>query len=325
MSSLSITEDSAKRWSKIGPRATYGIAILDLVENNPNIVVASADLGNSSGLERLKKSYPDRFIDVGIAEQNMIGIAAGIAKEGFTVFASSFAPFITMRACEQLRMNMGYMELDIKAVGIGSGLAMNFLGNSHFGLEDVSIVRSIPNINVVAPADCGELIKAVNAIAKSQVPTYLRITGTPNMPSVYQAEYDFQIGKFIELSSGEDVTIIASGSMVNVALQVSYTLMQFGIRCGVINCHTIVPLDKDGITKLLGKTQKLVTLEEHFESGGLGTAVLEFLNESSLNIPLRRIGIRKSFPKTGSYELMLQQSSLDLDHVLSLVVTFVQS
>jgi transketolase len=202
---------------------------------------------------------------------------------------------------------------------------MNFLGNSHFGLEDVSIVRSIPNINIISPADCGEIVKAVNAIAKSQVPTYLRLTGIPNMPSVYQEEYHFEIGKIVELSPGEDVTIIASGSMVNTAIQVSNKLEEQGIACGVVNCHTIVPIDRAGITNLSKKTARLVTLEEHFDSGGLGTAVLEFLNESGLNIPLHRLGLKKSFPKTGSYEFMLQHTFLSIDHIQSSVVSFLHS
>jgi transketolase len=325
MNRVSITEASVKTWSKMGPRASYGIAMLELVEHNSNIIVASADLGNSSGLERLKKAYPDRFIDVGIAEQNLIGVAAGIAKEGFVVFASSFAPFITMRACEQLRMNMGYMQLDIKAVGIGSGFAMNFLGNSHFGLEDVSIVRSIPNISVVSPADCAEIFKVVDAISKSQTPTYLRLTGTPNMPSVYQNDYEFKLGKFIELSTGEDVTIIATGSMVHSALMISDKLATLGIDCGVVNCHTIIPLDEEGVKNLSIKTEKIVTLEEHFESGGLGTTVLELLNQLSLSIPLKRIGIKKFFPKSGSYNFMLLDNSLDIDSVVINVLGFVKS
>ena len=323
MSSLEFNASSARNWSRLGPRAVYGLALLDLVERNPQVIVASADLGNSSGLDRLKKAFPDRFIDPGIAEQNLIGLAGGIAKEGFTVFTSSFAPFITMRSCEQMRLNMGYMQLDIKAVGIGSGLSMNFLGNSHFGLEDIAVVRSIPNINIVSPADCGETIKIVDAISTSQVPTYLRLTGAPNMPTIYSSNYDFRLGKFDKLLAGDDLTIIGTGSMVHIALEVAEELSRVGFNCGVVNCHTIAPIDIDGLQKLANSTRAILTLEEHFLSGGLGSIVLETLNEKRLNIPIKRVGITNNFVKTGTYDFMLTKNQLDIRSVTSIAFEFI--
>jgi transketolase len=322
VSELKINESTAKTWSKLGPRATYGIALLDLVAENSNMIAASADLGNSSGLERLKKSYPDRYIDVGIAEQNLIGVSSGIAKEGFTVFASSFAPFITMRACEQVRMNLGYMQHDVKIVGIGSGLAMNFLGNSHFGLEDVSIIRSIPNIDIVSPSDCTEVVKAVKAISASGRPTYLRLTGSTNMPIVNERDYNFELGKFIQLKSGGDLTIIATGSMVHVALEVSVVAKAYGLDCGVVNCHTIRPLDMVQLQAISQKTSKILVLEEHFVSGGLGTAILEALNEIGASTRIKRIGIENQFKFSGgSYYYLLKQYKLDCESILSKVTS----
>ena len=160
---IEINATTVKQWSRIGPRAVFGQAIFSIAESHPEIMVLSADLGNSSGLDRFKKAYPEQFLNIGIAEQNMIGVAAGYAKEGYNVFTSSFAPFISMRSAEQVRMNLGYMGLNVKAVAIGSGLSMGFLGNSHYGIEDVAIMRAIPNITVVCPADCAEIFKfAVN-------------------------------------------------------------------------------------------------------------------------------------------------------------------
>ena len=163
---LEITPRNAQQWSRFGSRAVFGLAILSLAETKKNLMVLSADLGGSSGLSRFKNKYPDSYVNIGISEQNMIGVAAGLAKEGFVVFATSFAPFIAMRASEQIRMNMGYMNLNVKAVAIGSGVSMAFLGNSHYGIEDASVMRSIPNLTVVSPADCGEIIKAVFAAAE---------------------------------------------------------------------------------------------------------------------------------------------------------------
>ena len=204
---------------ELGSRAVFGQAILSLAESKKNLMALSADLGSSSGLSRFKNAYPDNFLNVGISEQNMIGVAAGLAKEGFVVFASSFAPFISMRASEQIRMNLGYMNLNVKAVAIGSGVSMSFLGNSHYGIEDASIMRSIPNLTVVSPADCGEIVKTVFAAAEYEGPMYIRLTGGVNNPVVYEKEYDFEIGKAITLREGFEITIFANGTMVYESLE----------------------------------------------------------------------------------------------------------
>jgi transketolase len=322
MGEMVIDESSIATWSKLGPRATYGLAMFNLLENDPKAVAATADLGNSSGLDRLKKTFPDRFLDVGIAEQNLIGVAAGVAKEGFTVFASSFAPFITMRACEQLRMNLGYMEFDIKAVAIGSGLSMNFLGNSHFGLEDVSIVRSIPNIEIVSPADCTEVIKAVRATSKSGKPTYIRLTGVPGMKPVNKSDYEFVIGKNIEYFSGSDVTILATGSLVHSAIMVADQLSRIGVKAGAVNCHTLRPFDVEHLIELSRRTSKIVTIEEHFVNGGLGTEVIETLNNFQLHTPVYRIGIPHNYDISGSYEFLLDFHELTSEFMFRKILNF---
>ena len=163
---LEITPRNARQWSRLGSRGVLGQAILSLAETKENLMVLSADLGSSSGLSRFQTAYPEKFLNVGVSEQNMIGVAAGLAKEGFVVFATSFAPFISMRSSEQIRMNLGYMNFNVKAVAIGSGVAMAYLGNSHYGIEDASIMRSIPNLTVVSPADCGEVVSTAFAAAE---------------------------------------------------------------------------------------------------------------------------------------------------------------
>ncbi len=325
MSELQINESSTSTWSKLGPRATYGLAMLDLVERSPNIIVATADLGNSSGLERLRKLHPQRLIDVGIAEQNLIGVASGIAKEGFTVYASSFAPFITMRASEQLRMNLGYMELDVKAVGIGSGLSMNFLGNSHFGLEDLSVVRAIPNIQIVSPADCTEVVKVINATAISGRPTYIRLTGAPGIRNINQSDYSFEIGKNIEYFEGFDLTFLATGSMVGPAIEAAEILCKKGIKTGVVNCHTLRPFDSTHLGDLVQRTAAIITIEEHFTSGGLGTQVLEALNEMGSNFTVYRMGIPHKYDQSGSYEFLLNYYGLTSAMILEKTLKIMQT
>ena len=316
MSIPEINEKNVNLWSKLGPRAVYGQALLSLFSDNTEIIALSADMGNSSGLERLGKTYPDRYLDTGIAEQNMIGVAAGLAKEGFTVFASSFAPFITMRACEQIRMNLGYMQMNVKAVGIGSGLSMGFLGNSHFGLEDVAIVSSIPGIQIVSPADCVEIFQAVYAIARSNRPTYLRLTGSPGLQPIYRSNYDFELGKAITMKQGGDFGIVSSGSMVAQSLEASNTLENDGVSCSVTNFHTIRPIDVEMLLQISRNSKAIFVVEEHFDSGGLCTSVMEVLMKSGVSTPIYPIGIQHKFDITGDYDFLLEYHGLSVDGIV---------
>jgi transketolase len=307
---MKITGKENKQWSRLGSRATYGQAILMLAEKLDNLMVLSADLGNSSGLDRFKATYPDKFLNIGIAEQNMIGVAAGLAKEGSVVFASSFAPFITMRAAEQVRMNMGYMDLNIKTVAIGSGVSMSFLGNSHFGLEDASIMRSIPNMTVVSPADCAEIVKTVFAAAEYPHPMYIRLTGAVGFPVVYEDDYDFQIGKAVEIKNGTDVSIVATGSMVYESLEAAKILEEAGISVSVLNMHTIKPLDTDALDILIKKGKTIFTIEEHSITGGLGSAVAEYVSSIPNSPVVNRIGLPDEFVITAEYRYILEKYGL---------------
>jgi len=307
---MKITGKENKQWSRLGSRATYGQAILMLAEKLENLMVLSADLGNSSGLDRFKATYPDKFLNIGIAEQNMIGVAAGLAKEGSVVFASSFAPFITMRAAEQVRMNMGYMDLNIKTVAIGSGVSMSFLGNSHFGLEDAAIMRSIPNMTVVSPADCAEIVKTVFAAAEYPHPMYIRLTGAVGFPVVYEDDYDFQIGKAVEIKNGTDVSIVATGSMVYESLEAAKILEEVGISVSVLNMHTIKPLDTDALDILIKKGKTIFTIEEHSITGGLGSAVAEYVSSIPNSPVVNRIGLPDEFVITAEYRYILEKYGL---------------
>jgi transketolase len=301
----------------------YGQAILDLAGSCPDLVVLSADLGNSSGLDRFKKTYPDQFLNVGIAEQNLIGVASGIAKEGFIVFASSFAPFITMRASEQVRMNMGYMNLNVKTVGIGSGLVMGFLGNSHFGLEDIAVMRAIAGITIVCPADCGEIVKAVNAAAAFDGPMYIRLTGGPNCPIVYTEDYDFEIGRAIELKRGKKVAIVANGSMVAPSLAATEALDLIGISAGVYNFHTVKPLDVGLLRQICERYELIVTIEEHSVIGGLGGSVVEAASAWSNCPPIHLHGLPDAFGKTGEYGFLLDRYGLNVEGIVRKIVSLV--
>ena len=297
-------------WSRLGSRAVFGQAALSAGEKNPKLMMVSGDLGDSSGLARFKKTFPDRFINIGIAEQNMIGVAAGLAKEGHNVFATSFAPFITLRSGEQIRMNLGYMELNVKAVAIGSGISMAFLGNSHYGLEDTAIMRSIPNLTIVCPADCAEIVKVVHAASEFTGPMYIRLTGAVGNPSVYTEEYDFEIGKSITLKEGSDITIFAIGSMVYESLEAAKILDTLGVSAKVVNMHTLKPCDYNAIELAISSSKAIITVEEHSIIGGLGSVIAEYKAQFSNSPAQLIIGLPDKFGKTAEYRYLLEKYRL---------------
>ena len=306
---IEITKAKARLWSRLGARAVFGQAILETAKERDDFYVLSADLAQSSGLVRFRGEFPDRMINTGIAEQNLIGIAAGLAKDGTNVFATSFSPFVTMRACEQVRMNMGYMQLNIKTVGLGSGLVMAQLGNSHFGLEDASVMRAIPGMTVVCPADGAEIVKAVEALCDFDGPAYLRLTGGPGLPVVYEEDFDYRIGKAVTVREGKDIAIFAAGTMVYYAKEAAGLLAEQGIDAAVIDMHTIKPLDTEAVEALLDK-KLIVTVEEATVVGGLGSAVAEYIALKKNRPPHLMLGIRDCFPHAGSYLYLLEQCRL---------------
>ena len=306
---IQISKREAKLWSRLGARATYGQAILEMARQRDDFYVMSADLCQSSGLFKFREEFPDRFINSGIAEQNLIGVAAGMAKDGTCIFASSFAPFVTMRACEQVRMNMGYMQLNIKTVGLGSGLIMAQLGNSHYGVEDGSVMRVIPGMTVVNPADGVEIMKTVEALCDYPHPAYLRLTGGPGLPMVHEDDIDFQIGKAIKLREGKDIAIVACGTMVYYAKQAAEILAEKGIEASVIDMHTIKPLDTAAVDAELGK-KLIVTVGEATIVGGLGSAVAEHLAPKKVKPAQLMLGIKDTYPHAGTYQYLLENCRL---------------
>lgn len=313
---MEIKKSEITRWEAMGPRAAFGMAILKLYEEEPDFFVMSADLGSSSGLTRFYSKYPDAFVNVGIAEQNLIGVAAGLAKDGTPVFATSFAPFISMRASEQIRMNMGYMSLNIKAVGLGSGLAMNTLGASHFGLEDIAIMRTIPGMTVLCPSDGLQIVKCVEASKHYDGPVYIRLSGGADI--IYADDFNYEIGRSITLKKGEDIAFIAAGSIVSQTLKAAGLLEDEGITCTVVDMHTVKPLDKDILNSLMGY-KLIVTVEEHNIFGGLGSAVAEYYACKKERPRQLMIGVNDFYPHPGSYEYLLNECGLSPEKIVERV------
>lgn len=308
---IEINSLNARIWSKLGQRGTmFAVAIFEAVQKHDNLMVLTADLATLSGLDRFIDTYPDKFLNVGIAEQNMLGIAAGLANEGKKVFVTTYATFISMRSCEQNRHYLGYMGSDVKVVGSGAGLVMGMSGNTHHAMEDIAILRAIPNITVLSPADSTEVVKATIAAADYYGPVYLRLTGGINNPIVYKDNYDFQIGKAITLKKGSDISIIATGTMVYNSLKAAEILQQSGILASVVDMHTIKPLDAAIIDLACQNSKLIVTVEEHSIIGGLGGAVAEYKSNKKCAPPQLTLGIADMFRKTGEYAYMLEQNGL---------------
>lgn len=299
-------------WSRIGIRAFYGQALSDIAAANPNVMAVSADLGRSSGLDRFSKEYPEQFLNSGIAEQNMVGVSAGLARMGFDVFASTFAPFASMRASEQVRMNMGYMHEPVKLVALGSGLAMGFLGNSHYGLEDLAVMRAIPGLTVISPADCAEVYKTLEACIGFEHPVYIRLTGAVSCPVVYTEDYDFEIGKAVWLREAQKVTVISAGTTVGHCLKAAAALEEDGINVGLLNMHTVKPLDCDAIANAVETSDTIFVVDEHTRIGGLGSAITDHIVEHhGMGVRLFCHGIDDRYVETGNYPFLLQKNGLD--------------
>lgn len=307
---ITIDSKNARIWSRLGPSGAVGAAALELAEVNNNVLMLTADLCFFSGLERFKEQYPDKLYNLGIAEQNMVGVAGGLAKEGFIPFVSTYASFCCSRCADQVRVNMAYMKLPIKMLGLTAGYGAGILGATHMSVEDIAFMRSVPNITILSPADCVEVIKCMMAAAKTKEPTYIRLSGPINTPMIYKEDYDFEIGKAITLRDGTEVCILATGSMVNQSLKAANILEEKGISCTVVNVHTIKPLDNNLVEKVSKKHKLLVTTEEHSIYGGLGSAVSEIVSGMSVHAPLDIIGIKDLFVKPGDYQYQIEQSGL---------------
>ncbi|EPX1412056.1 transketolase family protein, partial [Cronobacter sakazakii] len=259
-------------------------------------------------------TFPERFFNLGIAEQNLIGVAAGMASQGLVPFATTFANFAALRACEQMRHYLGYLQENVKVVGLASGFAMGMFGTTHYGIEDIATLRAISGLTILSPADATATAQLTELAARHHGPVYLRLTGGMRTPVVYREQTVFELGKAMRLRDGEDIALVATGSMVAVALKAAEALEAHGLRCAVVDMHTIKPLDTDTLKSLFDR-RLLVTLEEHSVVGGLGGAVAEYLAEQGGAPRLLRLGIPQGYGPAGEYAWMLEQCGLTAPQV----------
>ena len=299
---------------KTATRDAYGKALVELGEKNKNVVVLDADLAAATKTGAFKKAFPERFFDTGIAESNMMSLAGGLATTGFTVFASTFAMFAAGRAFEQVRNTICYPHLNVKIGATHAGISVGEDGASHQCCEDIALMRSIPGMVIINPADDIEARAAVFAAAEHDGPVYMRF-GRLAVPRVFDENYKFEIGKAVTLKEGTDVTIIATGLMVNEAIEAAKTLEAEGISVELINMHTIKPLDNEAVIKAAKKTGCIVTAEEHNIIGGLGSAVSEVVAEE-YPVPVVRVGVNDEFGKSGPAVELLHLYGLDAKNIV---------
>ena len=306
---------------KIATRESYGNALVALGEKYDNLVVLDADLAEATKTGIFKKAFPERHIDCGIAESNMVGIAADIASTGKVPFCSSFAMFAAGRAFEQVRNSVGYPHLNVKIGATHAGISVGEDGASHQCNEDIALMRTIPGMTIINPSDDVEAKAAVEAAYKLDGPVYLRF-GRLAVPVINDnADYKFEIGKGVVLKEGKDLTIIATGLEVNESLEAAKKLAEDGIDAEVINIHTIKPIDADLIVKSASKTGKVVTVEEHSVIGGLGGAVAEVLSEKCPTKMLR-IGVKDTFGESGPAVKLLAKYELDAEGIYKQIKAF---
>lgn len=293
----------------------YGTVLTELGERDPRIVGLSADLANSTKIGLFGKRFPERFFNVGIAEQNLFGIAAGLAKAGLIPFASTFAAFASMRAAEQVRTDICYQNLPVKIIATHAGVSFGQAGSTHHCLEDLAIMRSFPNMTVIAPADGIETANAVRAAIDIPGPVYIRI-GRGFEPAFYATEdYGFRVGKAVRVREGTDLAIIASGIAVLQSVEAARILAAEGLSVRVVDMHTLKPLDRDEVMAALRDTRRILTVEEHSVIGGLGSAVADVIAESGKGCAFRKVGWNDEFSVVGYPEDLYAHYGLDADGI----------
>ncbi len=299
-------------------RRGFGDALYVLGKQDVRIVALSADLAESVRMDKFYTAFPDRFFQCGIAEANMVGVAAGLATAGFIPYAGSFANFITGRVFDQIRQSVCYSRKNVKLIGSHAGLTLGEDGASHQILEDIALMRSLPFMIVINPCDYWQTYKATFAIAEHYGPAYLRF-GRPKWPVFLSQDTEFEIGKALVLKEGKDVTIFATGHLVWISIQAEAVLRREGIDVELINIHTIKPLDEEAILESALKTRAVVTCEEHQINGGMGEAIASLLTRKDVHVPVEMVAVKDRFGQSGKPLELLHEYELDVPHVVEAV------
>ena len=302
--------------------AAFGNALIDLAERNPRVVAVEADLAESCCTDRFRERFPERSIEVGVAEATAIQVGAGLALCGKIPYVNTFAVFATSRTFDQIRQTVAYGQANVKICGSAGGLSLGYAGASHHSIEGMSLMRTLPNMTVVAPSDAFETRQMVHAIAEIEGPVYMRLSRAKK-PPIYDEDYQVEIGKAVVLQEGSDVSLFAIGDMVFEALEAAEVLTQRGYSPEVINVHTLKPLDADTIVGSAQRTRAVMTVEDHSIIGGLGGAIAECLAET-VPTPMRRIGLRDTFCESDSTAVLRDAYGMAARHVVEAAENLIQ-
>lgn len=313
---LSYTVDQT---TKMATAEIYAQALTDLAADNPRIVVLTADLAKSTKIGVFMERFPDRFYNVGIAEQNQFGIAAGLALSGFIPITSSFAVFNSMRALDQVHTDICYQNLNVKMIASHAGTSFGQAGTTHHSTEDIAIMRSMANLTVIVPADGMETANAVQAAIAHTGPVYIRINRGFDQVVFENTDYGYELGKAVQMADGTDLTIIACGSAVFQAVQAAQELQAQGVHARVLNMHTIKPLDVEAVQQAIQETRRIITVEDHSVIGGLGGAVAEVIAETGKACAFRRLGLQDCFSPIGLHEDLLSYHGIDTNGIIEAV------
>ena len=304
-------------------RVSFFKVLVDTAKTHKDIYLLTADLGFKL-FDSFRTQFPERFFDIGVAESNMIGIASGLSLCGKNVYCYSIIPFLTMRAFEQIRIDIAYQNLNVKLIGVGCGFTYGLEGFTHFGLEDISLMRSLPNMNIVVPADPLESQCLAKITSEHEGPLYIRL-GRSNEPVIHNSIPDFKIGKAMILKEGKEVTLFAIGNMVFIALQVADMLKNRGIDTTIVNMHTIKPLDTGLVREIASIYKAIFSLEEHSINGGLGTAIAEVLAETGYSGIFKRFGIPNELSgHVGKADYLREQYGLSPDKIFQKILTLMK-
>ena len=318
---MTIDQKKLKLFSSIGMRASFGLNCLDFVKDHSDMMILTSDVSTSAGLDRFRKQFPENFVDVGISEQNLIGVAAGMASEDYKVITTTFAPFQTLRCCEQIKVNLGYMKSKVLLVGLASGLVLGNLGFTHCSIEEIGVLRSVPNLKIIVPADAYELRKTLEYYLNHEnQPMYMRLTGGSNIKQIYSENYDFKPGKANILKEGSDICFFSCGTIIGNVIEAANIIEQeHNISVKIVNMHTIKPIDREEIIK--NKNFKLhVCVEEHNVIGGLASAISEVKCEESIFVKQINLGVNDQYSKSGSYKFMLDYYNLSAKRIANKVI-----
>ena len=321
---IDYSNETINKWARLGMRKAFGEILSEIADDDPDLLVLAADVASSGNLSVFNNRHPDQFFNIGIAEQNMTGIACGLAKEGNTVFFIFFSPFVSLRNYEAIRTLIGYMHLNVKIVALAGGMSLSVQGNTHYTLEDIALMCSIPGMTVLSPADVKEEAKCLEYMAANEGPMYLRLTGIDGSPVLLKEDDPLWPEVPSILREGEDIAILSTGSITSECIRTARLLKKEGLSCAVYDTCRLKPINREWVKSMFADYRLVVTVEEHFAVNGLGSIISNINSQMDQPGKMLIIGIDDMFPHVGDYAWLLENNHINAAHLRDRIMTAVQ-